>query len=152
MFNRLFFVLFLGRVGSTSGTHHLARGLFCPSLFFHQTSSEAEAGNLGSVEALLGANADVDLQGVFGDTALHCAVKIWRTKCRKNNPILISLPNCAGLHLNTISPSATNILVSCSPPPPSSPIPRCVGDAALDTFFVVLPVFTSWKVARYPGR
>ena len=61
LFNRLFFVLFLGRVGSTSGTHHLARGLFCTSLFFHQTSSEVEHGNLGIVEALLGAKADVNL-------------------------------------------------------------------------------------------
>ena len=120
----------------------------CPSLSFHQTLSEAQDGDLGNVEALVGANADVNFRNSYGRTALMFAVKSWKTKCRKNDSIIF-VQGCTLILCNCPQPISWYPVL---PLPPSSPIPRCVGDAALDTFFVVLPVFTSWKVARYPGR
>ena len=118
------------------------------SLFFHHTLSEAKDGNLGTVEALLGAKADVNLQDKNSKTALLRAVKNWKTECRKNDSIVF-VPCFTLILFHHPQPISWYPVLL---PLPSSLIPRCVSDAALDTFFVVLPVFTSWKVARYPGR
>ena len=58
------------------------------SLFFHHTLSEAEDRNWGTVVALVGAKADVNLQDTVGTTALLRAVKNWKTECRKNDSII----------------------------------------------------------------